>query len=515
MRYLELDRRNRGGIIAPQSDFYNKSVVINESALSVPSVMWFKPYLASDYPEITCDKKYFFIYSTDHSTGSGEIWWGKGDKLDGSDFIEQGIIISGYQSETPTLLRIPECGDSEVIHLFYHTADTDPSNNGKQQTHLITTSGGVLNSATWTQRGLVLGGSESHTGYYDLYKKKDGTYKGVHLQSGGTPQTYIFSSTTNGRTFTRNELFDRLIFLQDANRQFKAVSGGIFKRLDIFWAIMNVVPTDFNGNSYFCLVRLDDNFQPIQFCGYLNNGNGVPIVLNKMYGDCRVYIEGNKAYIYWKESGGDIYYATYDLDYLTTYTTQPSLPSGTIAYYDFDRNILDKVSGNNIVRPFSFKFYNDVTKGFAGDFTNNISSKAITKTNSTEFQQNNIGVELWFKSSSTGSGLRGIVVKQLAFGIFADAGVLKLYSWGAPTGFKDTGVNLNDNTWHKINVEFRNGVTNGTKVWVDDVLKLTTTYGFSAQTKKLVIGGGDDGSGSASNQEIKGYINKVRIYNIV
>src|SRR5690606_13724923 len=67
------------------------------------SIYWFRPYLSSEFPEITCDKTYLFLYSTDHDSGGGGggIYWGKGNNLDCSDFEELGLIIEGYQAETP------------------------------------------------------------------------------------------------------------------------------------------------------------------------------------------------------------------------------------------------------------------------------------------------------------------------------------------------------------------------------------------------------------------------------
>ena len=176
------------------------------------------------------DKKYIFIYCTDHSPAAGQIWWGKGNDINCSDFAEQGIVLTNaYQCESPYLIRIPEVPGGETICLYYHTSASDPTNSGRQQTHLITTTGGVLHTTTWTQRGTVLGGTEPHTGYLKLYKLGTANYKGVHLTTGGIPQNYAFSTTTDGVNFVRGAAYDKTAFLP-LNTQYKINTGYMFNK---------------------------------------------------------------------------------------------------------------------------------------------------------------------------------------------------------------------------------------------------------------------------------------------
>lgn len=510
--------KNRGVI---NHDIYDIQVALNNATAfsGTPMVMWFKPYLASLFPEITCDKTYIFLYSTDHKTSNiGGIYWGKGNNLNCSDFVEQGLIIDVYQAESPQLVRIPSsiCGDSDVIHLYYHTNTSDPTNSSRQQSHLITTAGGLLHTTTWTQRGLILGGTEAHTGYLKVYEKGISTYQGIHILAGGVPQEYGFSASTTGRLYTRINEFNRTFYLP-IGFQYKPVTG-IFI-IDLYnnnWYIGNVVPVDFVGDTTFCLIKLNANLQPKQFCINLNNNVGIPIVIEKSYGDLEVYIENSIAYLYWTDGVGSVKFAKYNLSNLLNYpdTSYPLQPEGTISFYDFNNNTDDPI-GNNFGTPTSLTYFNDAEKGIVGNFSgvNTTGTKVIT-TNSDDFKANNIGVELYFKTSAAGTGARALIVKALAWGIYVDGGVLKIYQWAATAGFKATTVNLNDNLWHKIKVEFRNGVTDGTLIYVDDVLKLTTTYAFSAQTRKVVIGNGNDDNNVNTSQEIKGYIKDVRIYNL-
>ena len=342
------------GIIS--DDLYDEITGIDTLALSIATndLMWFRPYLASDFPEITCDKKYIFTYSTDHSNTDGEIWWAKGDNLNGSDLVEQGIIMSGYQSESPFLIRIPaaECGDSEVIHLYYQTNAIDPTNASKQQTHLITTTGGLLHTATWTQRGKPLGliDDENHTGYLKVYRLGVGNYKGIHIRAGAVPQDYVYSTSTNGRTFTRENAFNKGGFI-DIGSQYKGITGTII--LDKYgnnWALMNRVNCAFTGNTQMSLIKLDANLQPIKYCKTFS-GLSTPITLNRVHGDIEVYIEGYTAYIYWSESNL-IKMAKYDLRNLIPFqitipfdTTYPS--ANIISYYPMTDNVLDSKGVHN------------------------------------------------------------------------------------------------------------------------------------------------------------------------
>lgn len=488
--------------------------VIDITTLSIlpKDVMWFRPYLASDFPEITCDKKYFFLYGTDHSTAAGQIWWGKGNDINCTDFAEQGIILTNaYQCETPYLVRIPEA--PEIICLYYHTDASDPVNSSRQQTHLITTTGGILHTATWTQRGTVLGGIEPHTGYFKLYKLGAANYKGIHVTTSGIPQNYAFSTTPDGINFTRGAAFDKSAFL-DVTQQYKITTGYMFNKYGKWWYIGNIAPVTFSGQTTFCLIRLNDDLTPYMFCKLLNKGQGINIVLNKVQGDLEVYTEGDFAYLFWKQ-GTFIKNAKYELSNLLEFVNKVYPPvSGVFSYYDFNNNVSDLVGNNHGVAT-ALTYTNDAIKGYVGVFNGIINTGTkVNLPNVPEFKYNNIGVELYFKSSNTGSGLKCIMAKQNAFGIFADSGVLKLYSWAGTVGLKNTAINLNDNVWHKIYVEFRSGVTNGTVLYVDDVLVLTTTITILNQNKKVVIGTDNDNVTSSTGHEVNGMIKNVKLFSV-
>jgi len=118
-------------------------------------------------------------------------------------------------------------------------------------------------------------------------------------------------------------------------------------------------------------------------------------------------------------------------------------------------------------------------------------------------------IEAWIKTSDAGSGHRGIVVKQMAYGMFLYNNELVAYEWGG-RGNISSGVLLNDNKWHHVAFSFHVGVTNGTCLYVDGVKKSTITFGMYNQTVGLGIG---NGSITSLIQPFKGLIDEVRVWN--
>ena len=116
-------------------------------------------------------------------------------------------------------------------------------------------------------------------------------------------------------------------------------------------------------------------------------------------------------------------------------------------------------------------------------------------------------VSAWIKTSNAGNSYRGIVVKQLAYGMFLRDNLFVIYDWSS--GEKSTGINLADGNWHFVGFTFQSGVTDGTKLYIDSQLKLTTTLTISNQNEGVAIGAGVN---PASAQFFTGLIDEVRIY---
>lgn len=132
----------------------------------------------------------------------------------------------------------------------------------------------------------------------------------------------------------------------------------------------------------------------------------------------------------------------------------------------------------------------------------------INCNNLTAFRLNTGTVEAYIKTSNAGTDYRGIVVKQVAFGLFLRNNILSLYDWHTNTHLP-TNANLSDNNWHHVALTFNSGVVNGTKVYVDGVLVLTTTITIGNQNEPLLIGAG----GVSPIQNFAGSIDEVRLWN--
>ena len=299
-----------GGEVDIDYNFITNSLALTAGTdISLYSFFWFRAYKSIEYPEVDCDKKYFFIYSTDHDVGDGGVNLGKGDNLDLSDFVEVGTIFTGYQIETPYLIRNENAVDGEVLHLFSHTNFYDPINNSIQQTRLHTTSGGDLINSTWTDRGNPLGQEtgETHTGYFKCWSSGAG-YTGIHITLGGVPQDWRYSYSSDLRTWTRNGLYDILSGVPDGYKS-KPSYGWFFEKYGQKWWIGTVElvtsssPTDMD--KVLALVKSNDSFELVEFVSFLNNAVGT-----RNYEVC---IDGDTAHIYYQNPKTLLYYATWDL----------------------------------------------------------------------------------------------------------------------------------------------------------------------------------------------------------
>lgn len=269
------------------SDVEGETVRIREGFESnLTGFLFFRAYKSEDFPEVTVDTAYFFIYSTDHEDPEkGKCAWGKGNDLNLSDFQEMGTIVSGYQAESPYLIRIPadECGDSEVLHFYYHTFK-EPGYTVPQEDRLWTSSGGVLHENIWTDRGrpipLNTSRGEDHGGYLKLYKRGFKDYVGMHLTKGGLPPEIRFVHTTDGRNFTQGTIYD--IFKDaPADHQWKPQHGLFFDKYGQKWFIGTMEPTVdpdstpdlYSIDRFLVLCKADRNFQITDHCETFLNGD--------------------------------------------------------------------------------------------------------------------------------------------------------------------------------------------------------------------------------------------------
>jgi len=127
--------------------------------------------------------------------------------------------------------------------------------------------------------------------------------------------------------------------------------------------------------------------------------------------------------------------------------------------------------------------------------------------NSSTLQQSSGTLSAWAKASSPGSGYRGIIAKQGAYGLFYTDSVLVAYDWAADTP-RSTGINIADNTWKNVVLTYQSGVSNGTRIYINGVSVLTTTITILNQINNLFGGAEANASQFASCQ-----ISSLNMYN--
>lgn len=160
------------------------------------------------------------------------------------------------------------------------------------------------------------------------------------------------------------------------------------------------------------------------------------------------------------------------------------------------------------ILPFSFFLLLNQTQA-QNNALNFDGSNDIVNCGNSSFQVSAGTIEAWVKTAGAGSSYRGIIVKRLAYGLFLRDNLLICYDW--TDGERSTGVNLANNQWHHVAMSFQSGIANGTKIYIDGNLALTTVISIFNQNTALVIGDG----GPVESQEINGSIDEVRIWNNV
>jgi hypothetical protein len=131
-------------------------------------------------------------------------------------------------------------------------------------------------------------------------------------------------------------------------------------------------------------------------------------------------------------------------------------------------------------------------------------------TNDAKFKISVGSIEGWIKTGNAGSGHCGAFGKTFAYFLYLYNNELIVYDWSGG-GNRSTGITLNDNTWHHIAMSFNSGVNNGTLIYIDGVLKLTTTITVLNQVHPFTIGSSVDPYG----QFFTGSIDDVRVWNVI
>ena len=129
-----------------------------------------------------------------------------------------------------------------------------------------------------------------------------------------------------------------------------------------------------------------------------------------------------------------------------------------------------------------------------GFFTFDGSNDYINFGNNSTLYQNSGTLSVWTKASSPGSGFRGIIARQGAYGFFYQDSVLVAYDWGGNVT-RSTGINIADNTWKNVVMTYQSGVNDGTIIYLNGVSVLTTTISISLFPTDYLYGGAEANAG--------------------
>ena len=183
-----------------------------------------------------------------------------------------------------------------------------------------------------------------------------------------------------------------------------------------------------------------------------------------------------------------------------------SFLTNLVASYNFEADFTDYTGVNNGTAQGTPVAGNP--GGIVGNDLLNNSGSYVNMGNDVSLQANKMTISAWFKTSTSNSSYRGIVIKQYAYGFFLSNNILGMYDWTS-SQFNSTGLVLNDGNWHHACVVMDNGVTNGTKIYVDGVLGATFTHTiFTSQSSPLTVGTG----GPTTTQYFDGEIDEVHVW---
>ena len=254
---------------------------------------WFKPYLASEFPELTgITKTYFFLWSTDHQSGAnapGGIFWGEADNLDCSDFVDRGLIMDGHQMETPWLYRTDD--PNNPISLHVHCMPSHPQiTDVIQQTLQFTTTGGdISDPATWGAPTVPFTRkipSDTHLGYSEPYKREN-DFIALH-HTDGQQQEFGASVSLDGvNNWTRlYDAHERYGFFPDPTKPTWGHVSNVFTD-----GVNDYAFSPGGGEGKMNIMRLGADYEWVEFMG--------SFATHPDWRDYACYQDGNTLHIYW------------------------------------------------------------------------------------------------------------------------------------------------------------------------------------------------------------------------
>ena len=196
-----------------------------------------------------------------------------------------------------------------------------------------------------------------------------------------------------------------------------------------------------------------------------------------------------------------------------TYSSEV-LADGPVGYWRFGEasgTTAVDASGNGYDGTYANAPTLGVTGALTGDtdksVTFNGSNQNVSMGNPSAFQITVGAIEVWIKTSTPGASYRGIVVKRGAWGLWVKDGVLTTYDYGT-SAERLTSNNIADGAWHHIVLNLDSGVSNGTTLYLDGALVLTTTISVTTHERALAAAS----NLSPSLQPLAGTLDEVAIY---
>ena len=126
--------------------------------------------------------------------------------------------------------------------------------------------------------------------------------------------------------------------------------------------------------------------------------------------------------------------------------------------------------------------------------------------------QENVGTCCcWVKTSTPGSGFRGIIVKQQGWGLFVVDGIFSTYNWGNSTTIS-TGINIATGVWNYVAMSFTNisgTPSNNASLYLNGSLVLITTIQKTTPVSTVTLASGSPGG----SQFLNGNIAATQLYN--
>lgn len=145
-------------------------------------------------------------------------------------------------------------------------------------------------------------------------------------------------------------------------------------------------------------------------------------------------------------------------------------------------------------------------------FTGTTNPSWIRCSNSSSLQISSGSISAWVKASNGNSGFRGVIVKQLAYGLFVYDDYLATYDWTTSQIFQTT-TTIGNSLWCYITLTFDGVNVDGGNIYHNAVNVNPSTFNIytSSQSQPLLLGAGS----TAPSQLLIGNIAIASVYNRV